>query len=212
LPAADAALRSSIGGEARALGWPALHARLRALDPVAAERIRATDTQRIQRALEVIALTGTPLSRLQAAPPARFAYRVLKLALHGGDRAALHARIAARVDAMLAAGFVDEVARLRARGDRGSGPGQPLHADLPALRAVGYRQAWQHLDGQFDAVEFRDRAIYATRQLAKRQITWLRNELDARTLDPFDPGHAATAERAVAAFLSPPAADEAGVA
>jgi tRNA dimethylallyltransferase len=204
LPAADPALRVSIGREAQALGWPGLHARLRELDPAAAERIRATDAQRIQRALEVITLTGTPLSQLQGAAPARFGYRVLKLALHGGDRAALHARIADRIDAMLAGGFLDEVARLRARGG--------LHADLPALRAVGYRQAWQHLDGRFGAAEFRERAIFATRQLAKRQITWLRHELDARPLDPFDRAHAAVAQRAVAAFLAKPGAGVAAVA
>lgn len=199
LPAADAGLRTAIAREAQALGWPGLHARLRELDPAAADRIRPTDAQRIQRALEVVTLTGTRLSQLQGGTPARFGYRVLKLALHGGDRGALHARIAARIDAMLAAGFVDEVAALRARGD--------LHADLPALRAVGYRQAWQHLAGQFGLAEFRERAIFATRQLAKRQITWLRGELDARRLDPFDRQHAALAGRAVAAFLASPAAD-----
>jgi tRNA dimethylallyltransferase len=105
---------------------------------------------------------------------------------------------------MLAQGLLAEVAALRARRDAGSGPGQALHADLPALRAVGYRQAWQHLDGAGDARDFRERVIFATRQLAKRQITWLRSELDARWLDPFDPGHAATAATAVAAFLGVP--------
>ncbi len=117
---------------------------------------------------------------------------MLKLALIPADRAALHARIALRFDAMLAQGFLAEVQHLRVRGD--------LRTELPALRAVGYRQAWQHLDGQFDAAEFRDRAIFATRQLAKRQMTWLRAELDARVLDPLAPDHVAQAERAVAAF------------
>jgi tRNA dimethylallyltransferase len=193
LPAADPALRAQLADEARERGWPAMHARLAELDPPAANRIRAGDAQRIQRALEVIALSGKLLSAQQGAPAQRFPYRVLKLALIPADRAALHARIASRVDAMLAQGFLAEVERLRARGD--------LHADLPALRAVGYRQVWQHLEGRFDAAQLRDRAIFATRQLAKRQLTWLRSELDARALDPLSPCHLALAQRAVAAFV-----------
>lgn len=194
LPEADPALRQRLMEEAAQLGWPALHERLRTLDPLAATRIRPRDTQRIQRALEVIALTGKSLSSQQGGTPAPFAYRVLKLALLPPERGALHARIAQRMDAMLAQGFLDEVRALRGRGD--------LHADLPALRAVGYRQAWQHLEGDFSEAEFRERAIFATRQLAKRQITWLRSELDARWLDPFVPAHAALARRAVADFLA----------
>src|SRR5512141_1452007 len=141
LPAADATLRADIAQTAQAQGWPALHARLHELDATAAARIKPNDAQRIQRALEVIMLTGSPLSALQGAAPSRFGYRVLKLALVPADRAALHARIAARMDTMLAQGFLDEVRALRARGD--------LQPDLPSMRAVGYRQAWQHLDGQF---------------------------------------------------------------
>ncbi|MHB8448552.1 MAG: tRNA (adenosine(37)-N6)-dimethylallyltransferase MiaA, partial [Rudaea sp.] len=160
LPEADAGLRAKLAEEASRLGWPALHTRLRQLDPTAAKNIRPGDSQRIQRALEVITLTGKPLSAQQGGIPAPFAYRVLKLALVPADRAALHARIASRMDAMIAQGFLDEVRALRARGD--------LHPDLPALRAVGYRQAWQHLDSQFDATEFHERAVFATRQLAKR--------------------------------------------
>uniref|UniRef100_A0A0S6YWF7 tRNA dimethylallyltransferase n=1 Tax=Mizugakiibacter sediminis TaxID=1475481 RepID=A0A0S6YWF7_9GAMM len=118
---------------------------------------------------------------------------MLKLALVPQARAPLHARIAARFDAMLAAGFLDEVRRLRARGD--------LTPDLPALRAVGYRQAWEHLDGATDPAAFRARAVHATRQLAKRQITWLRAELDARWLDPDRPDLAEAAAQAVGAFL-----------
>jgi tRNA dimethylallyltransferase len=194
LPAADAGVRARIGQEARQSGWPALHARLREVDPAAAERIRPGDGQRIQRALEVIELSGRPLSAQRGGMRGRFAWRVLKLALVPDDRAALHARIAARIAAMLAAGFIDEVRSLRARGD--------LHDDLPALRAVGYRQAWQHLEGRFDAAEFRDRAIFATRQLAKRQLTWLRSELDARLIDPLAAQSAAAAQRAIGAFLS----------
>ncbi len=194
LPEADPALRARLADEARVLGWAALHARLGELDPAAAARIRAGDAQRIQRALEVIALSGKTLSAQQGAPPQRFGYRVLKLALIPADRAALHARIAARMDAMLAQGFLAEVQRLRARGD--------LHGDLPAVRAVGYRQAWQHLDGEFDVAQLRDRAIFATRQLAKRQFTWLRGELDARALDPLAKRHTDVAEDAVAALLA----------
>jgi tRNA dimethylallyltransferase len=121
---------------------------------------------------------------------------VLKLALVPADRAALHARIATRMDAMLAQGFLDEVRALRERGD--------LQPDLPSMRAVGYRQAWQHLEGQFDAAQLRDRAIFATRQLAKRQLTWLRAELDARALDPFDPGYHRVCEGGVKGFLDHP--------
>ncbi|HJU39990.1 MAG TPA: tRNA (adenosine(37)-N6)-dimethylallyltransferase MiaA, partial [Tahibacter sp.] len=124
---------------------------------------------------------------------ARPPYRFLKLALMPRDRAPLHARIAQRFDAMLAMGFVDEVKKLRARGD--------LHADLPAMRAVGYRQAWQYLDGEFDAAQLRERGVFATRQLAKRQITMLRAELDAIALDPERNGLIDQAARAVAAFL-----------
>jgi len=194
LPEADAGVRRALADEAARSGWPVLHERLRALDPLAAERIRPRDAQRIQRALEVIALTGKTLSSQQRGLPAPFPYRVLKLALLPAERGALHARIAQRVDAMLAQGFLDEVRALRARGD--------LREDLPAMRAVGYRQAWQHLAGELDAADFRARAIFATRQLAKRQITWLRSELDARCLDPFSAAHAALARRALGDFLA----------
>jgi len=190
LPEADPALRARLSDEARSSGWAALHARLAMLDPPAAARIRVGDTQRIQRALEVIELTGKPLSAQQGGMPQRFGWRVLKLALVP-PRALLHERIAQRMDAMLAAGFIDEVRALRARGD--------LDPELPALRAVGYRQVWQHLAGDYDLAQCRDRAIFATRQLAKRQTTWLRSELDARWLDPLAAPDAAL--RAVADFL-----------
>ncbi|HMM56704.1 MAG TPA: tRNA (adenosine(37)-N6)-dimethylallyltransferase MiaA [Rudaea sp.] len=193
LPEADAELRARLADEAAQLGWPALHARLRGFDAQAAERIGPDDAQRIQRALEVIEITGMPLSAQQGGLPAPFGYRVLKLALIPHDRAVLHERIAQRMDAMLVQGFLAEVRALRARGD--------LHADLPAVRAVGYRQAWQHLDGEFDAGEFRDRAVFATRQLAKRQLTWLRGELDGRVLDPLASSDCALACGAVADFL-----------
>ncbi|HEX8776989.1 MAG TPA: tRNA (adenosine(37)-N6)-dimethylallyltransferase MiaA [Rhodanobacter sp.] len=198
LPQADPALRAHLGEEAARIGWPALHERLARLDPAAAARIGPNDAQRLQRALEVIALSGQPLSELQRGGRGEaFPWRVLKLALLPGDRRPLHARIAERFDAMLAAGFLDEVRTLRARGD--------LHADLPAIRAVGYRQGWEHLDGCSDAAEFRERAIFATRQLAKRQITWLRAELDARVLDPEVSPPLARAADAVRLFLGAPA-------
>lgn len=172
LPEADAALRARLVVEAAQLGWPALHARLAEFDPAAALRIRPNDAQRIQRALEVIALTGRPLSAQQGGARERLPWRVLKLALAPKERAPLHATIAARFEAMLAAGFLDEARRLLdAVGPR---------FDLPALRAVGYRQAWPYLAGEIDRDVFVQRAIFATRQLAKRQITWLRSELDAR--------------------------------
>jgi tRNA dimethylallyltransferase len=197
LPAADEAVRARVAAAASRQGWPALHARLHELDPAAAQRIRPGDTQRIQRALEVIELTGKPLSAQLGRAPGRFAWRVLKLALVPADRAALHVRIAGRVDAMIAAGLLDEVATLRRRGD--------LHVDLPAMRAVGYRQAWQHLEQRSDPAQFRDRAVFATRQLAKRQMTWLRAEFDARVLEPFDPALESTAGAALDAFLGRPA-------
>jgi tRNA dimethylallyltransferase len=194
LPEADPAIRERLTREAEAIGWPAMHERLRSADPVAAARIGPNDAQRVQRALEVIELTGRPLSEQQRGGSGeRFPWRVLKLTLLPADRAPLHARIAERFDAMLAQGFLDEMRRLRARGD--------LHPDLPSMRAVGYRQAWDHLDGLTSAAEFRDRGIFATRQLAKRQITWLRGELDARVLDPERPGLEARAADAVGLFL-----------
>lgn len=193
LPAADPALRESISSRARVEGWPALHARLAQLDASAAARIRPGDAQRIQRALEVIELTGRPLSALHGRQPKRFDHRVLKLALLPSSRQILHGRIAERVDAMLAAGLVDEVRSLAGR-DR-------LADSLPALRAVGYRQTWQHLRGDFGLGELRDRIVFATRQLAKRQTTWLRSELDARPVDPFAPEALEIASAALGAFL-----------
>ncbi|SEM19997.1 tRNA dimethylallyltransferase [Luteibacter sp. UNCMF331Sha3.1] len=199
LPDADPALRERLAAEASSIGWEAMHARMAALDPVAGARIRPGDTQRIQRALEVMSLSGRTLTELQTGGSGvRFPWRVLKLALLPVDRKELHERIATRFDAMLADGFLDEVRRLRDRGD--------LVPDLPAIRAVGYRQAWEYLDGQGDATEFRNRGIYATRQLAKRQITWLRSELDARTFDPDRGDPLPEAERAVAQFLGMPKA------
>jgi tRNA dimethylallyltransferase len=177
MPAADAALRARLQAELDERGAGALHAELARHDPEAAARIHANDPQRLLRALEVFRLSGRPISEWQrAARIARFPFRVLRLVLAPADRGVLHARIAERFDAMLREGFLDEVRRLRA--------GPRLHPELPSMRAVGYRQAWRHLDGETTPAEFRAQAIAATRQLAKRQLTWLRGELDARWLDP----------------------------
>ena len=183
MPEADPATRAQLEAEAGERGWAALHAELQCIDPEAAARIHTTDAQRIQRALEVFRLSGRTISEwrraAQSAP--RLPFRVLKLVLAPGERSELHRRIELRFDAMLASGFLDEVRRLRTLPELRAHP-RPL--DLPALRAVGYRQAWEHLDGACDEREFRDRGVFATRQLAKRQLTWLRGELDARWFDP----------------------------
>lgn len=179
MPKADAQVRAAIEAEAQTQGWPALHAELARVDPVTAARLNPADTQRIQRALEVYRLSGQPLSSFHtakhAAQPSALAQATTLISLEPHNRAWLHERIAQRFDAMLAAGFLGEVQRLRARGD--------LHPDLPSMRCVGYRQAWALLDahearglgGIFPMSELRERGIYATRQLAKRQITWLRS-------------------------------------
>jgi tRNA dimethylallyltransferase len=176
LPPADASVRAAIDARAAALGWPALHAELARIDPATAARLSPNDSQRIQRALEVWQLTGQPLSSLHThkkrADSADAASATALFSLEPQDRTWLHERIAQRFDAMLAAGFLDEVRALRARGD--------LHADLPSMRSVGYRQAWEALDAEaasgapLDVAHLRERGIAATRQLAKRQITWLR--------------------------------------
>ena len=188
MPGNDPLLRARIVQEADERGWAALHAELAAVDPAAGARIHATDVQRIQRALEVWRSSGRTISAWQHdAMHARLPLRVLKLVLSPRDRATLHARIEQRFDAMMVAGFLDEVRALRALPQLQS---QPSPLDLPALRAVGYRQAWEHLDGATTAGECRDRAIFATRQLAKRQLTWLRREFDARWFDPATDGSA----------------------
>ncbi len=182
MPAADPALRAALAEEAGVRGWAALHADLARIDPAAAARVHATDAQRIQRALEVYRLSGRSISDWQrTASGQRLPLCTLKLVLAPPHRADLHARIEARFDAMLAEGFLDEVRALRVLPELAAHP-QPL--DLPALRAVGYRQAWEYLDGASSRSGFRERAIAATRQLAKRQFTWLRGELDARWFDP----------------------------
>jgi len=175
LPQADASVRKTLAEEAAARGWPALHAELAEIDPATAARLMPNDAQRIGRALEIFRLTGTPMSALLRRAHAELPYRVLQLALIPSDRVVLHQRIAARFDAMLAEGLLDEVDTLRRS--------YALNADLPSMRAVGYRQAWACLDGDIDLKGLRDQGIAATRQLAKRQLTWLRSWPDAVELD-----------------------------
>jgi tRNA dimethylallyltransferase len=175
LPRADAALRKQLDAEATERGWPALHADLAQVDPVTAGRLAPKDSQRIGRALEIIRLTGTPMSALLDRAQPELPYRVLQIALIPSDRAVLHQRIAARFDAMLAEGLLDEVKSLRQT--------YALTADLPAMRAVGYRQAWAYLEGEIDLGELREQGMAATRQLAKRQLTWLRSWPDAVQLN-----------------------------
>lgn len=182
LPAADTAVRASIDAAAAAHGWPAVHARLREIDPDAAARINANDSQRIQRALEVFEISGRPISDWQQEPTqsSETDIEFVKIALQVPERDVLHQRIALRLDAMFAAGFVAEVEQLMQR------PG--LTADLPSMRSVGYRQVWSHLAGEHDLQTSRYRALVATRQLAKRQITWLRSESGLFSCDPLEGG------------------------
>jgi tRNA dimethylallyltransferase len=175
LPRADAALRKQIEAEAAARGWPTLHAELARVDPETAARLAPNDSQRIGRALEIFRLSGTPMSALLDRAQSELPYRVLQLALIPSDRAVLHQRIAARFDAMLADGLVDEVETLRRQ--------HVLKPDLSSMRAVGYRQAWAYLDGDIDMKALREQGIASTRQLAKRQLTWLRSWPGAVTLD-----------------------------
>jgi tRNA dimethylallyltransferase len=188
LPARDPEIRARLDARAAAEGWPALHAELARLDPGSASRIRPADRQRIQRALEVIERTGRPMSE-QLAENLRGAMRRedLSLVIAPTDRAVLFERISRRFDAMLARGLLEEVARLRARGD--------LHPGLPAMRLIGYRQLWEHLEGATTLAQATQKAVTATRQLARRQLTWLRAEPGAEWFDPF---HAATPDRIAA--------------
>jgi tRNA dimethylallyltransferase len=184
LPTADAAVRARIDAEAARIGWPGMHARLQALDPVTAARLAPNDAQRINRALEIIELAGKPMSDLLAKrAPAVLPFDLVSFALEPSDRAVLHGRIAQRFDQMLGrsddSGIVAEVARLRARGD--------LHPDLPSMRCVGYRQSWEYLDGRIDRPTLRDTGIIATRQLAKRQLTWLRSMPQRIVIDCLGP-------------------------
>ncbi|ATQ75290.1 tRNA (adenosine(37)-N6)-dimethylallyltransferase MiaA [Massilia violaceinigra] len=180
LPVADPALRVQLDAEAAVIGWPGMHDKLRALDPETANRLAPNDAQRINRALEIIALSGKPMSELLAKrEKTALPFDLLSFGLEPSDRGVLHARIATRFDQMLGArddaGIVAEVAGLRARGD--------LHPGLPSMRCVGYRQAWDYLDGKIDRAALRDTGIIATRQLAKRQLTWLRSMPERVVID-----------------------------
>ena len=194
LPSADKAIRRAIDAEADERGWPSLHDDLVQVDPAAAERIKPNDRQRIQRALEVYRSSGTPLSvwQQESAPP-RDDIRYLKIGLNIEPRSLLHERIARRLDIMVDGGFIEELRRLRERPQ--------LVADCPAMRSVGYRQFWRYLDGEFSLDEAKDRALFATRQLAKRQITWLRSETDVFLLDPLEAGVIDAISRSLAQSL-----------
>ncbi|MGB3432041.1 tRNA (adenosine(37)-N6)-dimethylallyltransferase MiaA [Achromobacter sp.] len=178
LPQADPTLRAELEARAAIQGWPALHAELAQRDPVSAARLAPNDSQRIQRALEICMLSGQPMSALLLRgqrPRDDQGNQYLTISLEPSDRAALHARIEQRFDAMLDRGLLDEVRALRARGD--------LHTGLPSVRCVGYRQMWSHLDGEVDLATAREQGIAATRQLAKRQITWLRAQPERVIVD-----------------------------
>ena len=179
LPEADPVIRAQLEAEATQKGWAALHEELAKVDPVSAQRIHPNDPQRINRALEVFRITGRSLTELTAEKGEPFAYPVHQFAIAPTERAVLHQRIALRFDQMLAAGFEQEVIALRKRAD--------LHLDLPSMRCVGYRQMWQYLDGDCDYAQMRERGIAATRQLAKRQLTWLRSWQNLTWLDSDAP-------------------------
>ncbi|MDQ7017509.1 MAG: tRNA (adenosine(37)-N6)-dimethylallyltransferase MiaA [Gammaproteobacteria bacterium] len=176
LPKADAGVRAELNREIEQRGLAALHGELAQVDPVAAERIHSNDSQRIQRALEVWRLTGKTLTQLQQQAGEALPFRLLKWALSPPDRAVLHQRIAQRFEQMLAQGFIDEVRELKARPE--------LNLDLPSMRSIGYRQVWQHLDGELNEAELLERGIIATRQFAKRQLTWLRSYPEVVFYDP----------------------------
>jgi len=189
MPAADPAVRAAIDAEAAQRGWPAMHADLAALDPRAARRIQPNDAQRIQRALEVHRLTGKTLSELHAAQPTNADLTFAAYAWVPGDRDRLYAAIESRFHAMMRAGLLEEVRKLHARGD--------LHGDLPAIRSVGYRQLWEHLSGRDTLDSATQRAIFATRHLARRQLIWLRAEPEIQWLDALESDAGAQMEHAI---------------
>jgi tRNA dimethylallyltransferase len=195
LPQADASLRAVIDAEAAAHGWPALHAELARLDPETAARLKPNDAQRIQRAIEVLRLTGRTLGSFFAEQKDKpLPFRLLTLALVPEDRGELHRRIGLRFDAMLDAGLVGEVEMLRGK--------YRLDAGLPSMRCVGYRQVWEMLEGQMPRAELRDRGVFATRQFAKRQLTWLKSMEDLRVIDPLASDPTASALAAVETHLN----------
>ena len=195
MPSADPEIRRAIEEEARERGWPALHADLMKIDPVTAKRLATNDSQRIQRALEVFRISGTPLSSLhQATDRVPAPWRYLNLALEPRERPLLHARIERRFDDMLEAGFLDEVRGLMRRGT--------LDRDKPSMRSVGYRQAWEHLLGESDFATMRQKALAATRQLAKHQLTWLRSTSERQSIDCFESDVGAEVVKAANAWLA----------
>lgn len=195
MPSADSQVRAQLDREAAERGWPALHRDLAAIDPKAAARIQPNDAQRIQRALEVFRLTGKTLSELHEAgkPPAPNV-RFLAYAWVPSDRERLYAAIEARFHRMMEEGLLDEVRALYARGD--------LHADLPAIRSVGYRQLWEHLEGREPLSSSVQRAIFATRHLARRQLIWLRSDRDVRWVDALDSAADAQMVQAIGSVLN----------
>lgn len=190
LPVADIEIRAQLEYEAKQYGLAHLHQRLSVVDPISALRIHINDPQRLQRALEVYEITGKSLTELTNVKTSQLPYRIIKLILSPFDRAVLHQRIARRYQSMVANGFIDEVKALRSRKD--------CYPDLPSIRAVGYRQAWSHLSGEYDQEEMIEKAIIATRQMAKRQLTWLRAQPDGVW---FDSGADLPLEQ-VASFIS----------
>jgi tRNA dimethylallyltransferase len=197
LPGADPAIRAEIDAQAAKLGWPAMHAELAAIDARSAARIQPNDSQRIQRALEVYRITGKTLSELQAAdhgPDASLAFSTF--AWVPSDRTRLYAAIETRFHEMLRAGLLDEVRSLHARAD--------LHADLPSIRAVGYRQLWEHLEGRTTFEEAVQKAIVATRHLARRQLIWLRGDQGITYVDPLEPTATAHIEQTIARLCKAP--------
>ena len=186
LPPANPEIRTRLDEEGKAIGWPAMHDKLAIVDPETAARLKPNDSQRVQRALEVFAITGKPMSTLLADSPSADGREgstippwINLVSLEPSDRKRLHLNLEKRFDEMLATGFMDEVKALRAHAG--------LHADLPAIRSVGYRQAWEFLNGEIDAEEMRYIALAATRQLGKRQLTWLRAIDGRKIFDPFNP-------------------------
>jgi tRNA dimethylallyltransferase len=186
LPVANPEIRARLDAEGKVLGWPAMHAKLAKVDSETAARLKPNDSQRVQRALEVFEITGKPMSELLASSPSEDGREgssipewIHLVSLEPSDRKRLHQNLEKRFDEMLLAGFLDEVKVLRTN--------PALHADLPAIRSVGYRQAWEYLNGEIDIEEMRYKALAATRQLGKRQLTWLRAIAGRNTFDPFNP-------------------------
>ena len=192
LPPADPEIRARLDEQGKAIGWPAMHSELAKLDPVTATRLQPNDSQRVQRALEVYEITGKPMSELLAESPsedgregASIPEWIDLISLEPSDRSRLHQNLEKRFDEMLTGGLLEEVELLRKN--------PALHADLPAIRSVGYRQVWEYLSGEVDQTEMRYKALAATRQLGKRQLTWLRAIAGRKTFDPFNPDELKTA-------------------